>query len=150
MIKKKIALAVAIGLLPMAALAATAPATEEAEAPAEGTRTLEDGVFTEEQAERGKPVFDTSCGICHGGNMRGTPGAPGLIGPRFTINWGGETVGAYFTYVKEFMPAGNPGTLTDAQYADVISYIFQTGGFPAGEEELPTDVEVLDTILVPD
>lgn len=107
------------------------------------------GVYSPEQAEAGAAVFDDSCAACHAGNLRGTPGAPGLIGIRFDLRWEEETLGEMFTYLKENMPAGNPGSLTDDRYVQAMAHILSVQGYPAGEDvALPTDVEALDQIEI--
>src|SRR5262245_43979541 len=46
------------------------------------------------------------------------------------------------------MPADAPGSLEDAEYVDIIAYLMQSTGFPAGMEELPGDPARLANILV--
>ena len=46
------------------------------------------------------------------------------------------------------MPQGTPGSLTDQQYADIIAYMFNLSRLPAGEDELPSDVQQLSTIII--
>jgi len=41
------------------------------------------------------------------------------------------------------MPEDNPGELSEQTYADVLAYLFQANEFPAGNEELPPDVDAL-------
>lgn len=136
MLRTKLA---AIALLTLASVATVAVA--------QGTKTTNDGVFTEAQVTSGEALFGTNCASCHGGNLRGTPGAPGLIGSRIN-KWVDKTLGEYFTFVKENMPAGNPGSLSDEQYVDVISYIFSKGKYPTGETPLPVDPAALAEITI--
>jgi hypothetical protein len=41
------------------------------------------------------------------------------------------------------MPQDDPGSLTPAQYADVVAYILQINGVTPGDRELPPDAAQL-------
>src|SRR5687768_14704693 len=56
-----------MGLL-TAALSLSVARAEQAAAPAD-TKSIWDGVFTPEQAERGAEAYKTSCSECHGGDL---------------------------------------------------------------------------------
>ncbi len=45
-------------------------------------------------------------------------------------------VGLFFEHVKATMPADDPGTLKDAEYLEILTYLFEVNGFPSGPEEL--------------
>jgi hypothetical protein len=46
------------------------------------------------------------------------------------------------------MPRNNPGTLTDDAYLDIVTYILQANGFPAGDGELNAQPDALGNILI--
>lgn len=115
---------------------------------AQTTRNVWDGVYTAEQAERGATLYERRCASCHGADMTGGPGVPGLAGIEFTAGWNNMTVWGLFDLMKGSMPADNPGGLTDVQYAEVIAAMFQANGFPAGTTELPTDRAALEQIQI--
>jgi hypothetical protein len=46
------------------------------------------------------------------------------------------------------MPPGQQGTLSDAQYVDVVAATLRRNGFPAGDTELPADLAALKTIRI--
>lgn len=115
---------------------------------AQGARTVWDGVYTATQAERGARLFADSCAGCHGAEMKGGPGAPGLIGPEFQFSWNKKTAGALFDYAKAFMPPGQPGSLSDQQYAEVLAAIFQANDMPASANALPSTKAELETITI--
>jgi len=93
------------------------------------------GVYTTAQADRGKNVFETACIRCHGGDLGGTT-APALKGDRFQTTWGGEMIESLFGKIRDTMPP-NFGTILDDQAKlDIVTYILQTNGFPAGTAEL--------------
>lgn len=102
---------------------------------AQDTPRIWQGVYTTAQAERGKAVFNTTCLRCHGEDLAGNT-APALKGDRFQTSWGGDVVESLFTKVRDTMPP-NFGTILDDQVKlDIVTYILQTNGFPAGNTEL--------------
>ena len=102
---------------------------------AQDTPRIWQGVYTAPQAERGKTVFESACIRCHGSDLAGTT-APALKGERFESSWGGQVVETLFTKIRDTMPP-NFGTILDDQAKlDIVAYILQTNGFPAGKSEL--------------
>ena len=102
---------------------------------AQDTPRIWQGVYTTAQAERGKAVFNTTCLRCHGEDLSGTT-APALKGDRFQSSWGGDMIESLFTKVRDTMPP-NFGTILDDQVKlDIVTYILQVNGFPAGTAEL--------------
>jgi cytochrome c len=126
-------------------LLASLPAVATAE---DAAASVLDGIFTEEQVARGEAVYKEDCATCHAASLRGTFGAPGIIGARFNRTWVGMTVGDLYTFVHDTMPAGMGGTLSDKEYVDVVAYILSKQKYPAGEEELPADPDVLAQIAI--
>lgn len=113
-----------------------------------------DGVFTEEQAQRGKAVYPSSCGYCHGRRLNGAPddpdmrASPPLARARFLRVWEGRSLATLFEYTKATMPQSNPESLSDEEYADVIAYMLSVGGLPTGEHALEPDPEQLSRIII--
>src|SRR5213593_3769327 len=101
------------------------------------------GLYGEEQAIRGKAEFTKSCAACHtmdkslGDAFAKNPPAPtGLIklplaGGDVIAKW--RTVGDLFGKVRRTMPANNQNGLSDASYLDVLAYMLQANGLPAGK-----------------
>jgi mono/diheme cytochrome c family protein len=112
------------------------------------TTSVWDGVFTVEQAKRGAAVYANACASCHGDQMEGEGQAPPLSGSDFTSKWNKQVVDDLFEIVKASMPADKPGSLTAAQNADVLAYIFQANQYPAGKTELPSDADGLKKIRI--
>lgn len=106
-------------------------------------KTVWDGVYTTAQAERGKFSFQYSCSECHLNDLTGRSGPP-LKGDPFTERWRGDTVDRLFNKIRTTMPADSSSRLRDATYVDILAYLLQANGFPAGSEEL--EAEALDTI----
>jgi mono/diheme cytochrome c family protein len=91
-------------------------------------KTLNDGVFTERQAQRGEALFKNNCTTCHD--------TARFTGDVFIGNWAGQPIYALFDLVRTTMPEDNPGALQLQQYADVLAFFFRLNGFPMGSEEL--------------
>ena len=105
-----------------------------------------EGVYTLEQARRGDALYFQHCAGCHAPDLTGGETAPALAGGEFAANWDSLTVGDIFERIRISMPQGNPGALGRAQKADVLAFILSKGNYPAGQEELPQQTEVLKTI----
>jgi mono/diheme cytochrome c family protein len=93
------------------------------------------GAYTSAQAERGKTTFNAACIRCHGADLAGTT-APALKGDRFLATFGNETVDRLFLKIRDTMPPNFGTILDDSAKIDIVSYILQTNGFPAGAREL--------------
>ncbi|MEE2964664.1 MAG: cytochrome c [Acidobacteriota bacterium] len=124
-------------VLALAVLAGEAPAG------AAQNRTVWDGVYTAEQAQRGAPLYEQSCAECHGSDLTGGEMAPGLAGSEFAWNWNGLSVGDLFERVRISMPQGEPSTVSRQDKADILAFMFERSGFPAGETELASRTAML-------
>lgn len=117
-------------------------------------RTIWDGVFTQEQADRGEEVARGACGMCHGSRLNGVPDdadmspAPPLARHKFLTGWEGRPLGAAFTYSHLTMPLSNPGMLPEEDYAAVVAYMLSASGAPAGDAPLSTDPVELGHIRI--
>lgn len=113
--------------------------------------TVWSGVYSDEQAQRGKRLYAQHCSYCHHDDLLGGEDLavvpPALVAIAFEERWNGKTVGALFQSIATTMPWRRP-LLTAAIYADVVSYLLKENGFPAGARELPADVGELDRIAI--
>jgi S-disulfanyl-L-cysteine oxidoreductase SoxD len=110
------------------------------------SRSVWDGVYTEEQAKRGEELYRKECASCHGDTLVGGGGAAPLTGGAFLSNWNGLTVGDLFERIRKTMPQGSLGKLTKQQDADILAYLLSFNKFPAGKTELLKQVEFLREI----
>jgi len=127
-------LLVFIALLVTLAAAASAAARPQAE------RSVWSGVYTDDQATRGRAVFTASCTSCHS--------VEDFTGDAFLSAWDATTVVDLFSTMQAKMPMDNPGSLPPEQYVDVIAYFFRANAFPAGKDELTTDRDQLKLIRI--
>lgn len=117
---------------------------EQAPAPAKPTPPklvmTSAGVYTAAQASKGEQVYMAFCVSCH---PTGTYSAPA-----FRQKWNGHLLSELYSFVTTQMPKEQPGTLEDKDYANVIAYLLQINGAPAGKKELPADEKALKWIRI--
>lgn len=94
----------------------------------DGPRSVQAGVYSTEQAARGEKLFGERCLVCH---------QPEEFGAGVYLEgWSGQTADAFLELIRATMPEDNPGSLERREYADIIAYLFQLNGLPAGEAEM--------------
>jgi S-disulfanyl-L-cysteine oxidoreductase SoxD len=93
------------------------------------------GVYTTAQADRGKTSYNSSCLRCHGDKLQGNT-APALSADRFFTTWGNEPIASLFAKIRDTMPPNFGTSIDDQTKLDIVAYILQTNGFPAGTGEL--------------
>ena len=108
--------------------------------------TTLDGVFTEDQATRGKTTYSNRCAGCHGDDFVTIDRAP-LGGPKFLDNWREDTIDLIFDFIKNNMPRNAAATVAEKDKLDVLAYLLKSSGFPAGSREL-TAAALPDILLV--
>ncbi len=106
--------------------------------------------FTTAQADRGQSRYTRDCEECHGATLNGgLIGGPPLRGLAFEQKYlNGTPAAVLFTYTSTAMPPDNPGRFSPAVYADLVAYILSHNGFEPGTEELPNDLETLNTLIM--
>jgi mono/diheme cytochrome c family protein len=111
------------------------------------SKTVWDGVYTEEQATRGEALYADHCAQCHGANLQGNgEGANALTGAAFKSTWNGVAMGVMFDRVRLSMPQDKPATMTRQEVADLLAFILRANKFPAGTSELVRQTEMLNAI----
>lgn len=117
------------------------PASVEAIQVADTTTEAIAGIFTEDQADRGRNSFDELCAECHTNNE--------FRGRLFQSNWGRRTVYSFYRTIRSTMPDNNPGGLEEQVYLDVVSYILSINGHESGASELSADSPMRDVRIAP-
>jgi mono/diheme cytochrome c family protein len=94
-------------------------------------------VYTASQATAGAAVFTQACAVCHGPTMEGLAG-PALKGDMFREMAAAQqlTADSLLTVTSMSMPQSDPGSLSPEQYNQVVAYILQQNGYPAGDTPL--------------
>lgn len=110
-------------------------------------RSVWDGVYTQEQADRGEGLYAAQCASCHGDELQGIDVAGPLSGGDFIYNWNGQPLSKLFERIHRDMPDNeNRGTLSRETASELLAFILRFNGFPAGRTPLSTRDEVLKTI----
>ena len=121
------------------AIAAVTGAVAMALAPfAAAQETIADGVYTAEQAERGKALYEENCQSCHNIDFY----------EQSLSNRVNQPVLYMFEEVLGTMPLNAPGFLPIDTYEDIFAYIFSEMGFPAGETELDYDSGMMGDVMM--
>jgi mono/diheme cytochrome c family protein len=89
-------------------------------------RTVNDGVYTEAQAEVGEQLYAGNCILCHDKKYF----RPVLQ------RWEGQPIAVLFTVMSTSMPETNPGLLTEKEYVDILAYILSLSRYEPGATEL--------------
>ena len=112
------------------------------------TQESQDGAYSEEQASRGKAQYAEKCAACHMDNLSGAGMAPALAGDVFTYHWQNRNLAELFDRIHTTMPQDKPGSLSPQDTADIIAFLLQSNGLPAGNTELKGEPAALKDILV--
>jgi mono/diheme cytochrome c family protein len=104
------------------------------------------GVYSAAQAERGKVPFTGVCRRCHADTLEGSRRGPALKGESFMADWEAQDLKRLFDKMRDTMPPDSPSSLEDHEYLDVMTYILQANGYPAGSKDLTP--EMIDDIQI--
>lgn len=104
------------------------------------TASLPPASYSAEQAARGAQVYQATCARCH------PSGA--FDGGAFAVGWDEARAWTLFSTLRNTMPQDKPGSLSDAQYVDVIAYLLQRNRVPAGAAPLPVDSAALRGVRI--
>ena len=124
---RRAAVAAAVVLLPAAAASAAAQSA--------------DGVYTAAQAAAGRAVYEQACARCHQSNLQGSFEAPQLAGESFLQFWGDLSPRDLYERTSSSMPP-DEAALADEAYVDVVAYLLQANGAPAGDLPLTATTAV--------
>jgi mono/diheme cytochrome c family protein len=120
-------------LFAAALVVAAVTAVKEPNATAQ-TKSVWDGVYTQQQAARGATSFTTHCARCHSAepNDEKKP----VAGKAFWQSYRESTVDQLLDYISRNMPNGAGGTLEASTYADLVAFILSRNDLPSGAAEL--------------
>ena len=126
-----------------AALVAVAAVSHSGGAQSDGphpTRSTSAGVYTDEQASRGRDMYAMQCKSCH------TPASH--TGVVFANSWDRRPLSDLYQFIVTRMPKNEPGSLQPDEYADVLAYLLKLNELPSGSEPLPADSVALKKIRI--
>lgn len=102
-------------------------------------RSTADGVYSADQAAKGKDVYGQACESCH------QPAK--FSGAEFKRAFGGKPLSEIDGAMAE-MPMDNPGSLSRDDVAALIAYFLSLNKYPAGQAPLSGSVDTLKSIMV--
>jgi len=95
--------------------------------------TVRDGVYSADQAKRGRAIYVDKCATCHDGGTMG----PELWGDTFLAPRANKNVRTFYDRIQDTMPEDDPGSLTEIELLNIIAFVIQQNGFPAGDKPIP-------------
>lgn len=102
-------------------------------------KSTADGVYSAEQAVKGKDLYGQACESCH------QPAK--FSGAEFARAFGGKPLSEIDGAMAE-MPMDNPGSLSRDDVAALIAYFLSMNEYPAGTAPLSGEVDALKSIMV--
>ena len=124
---------------PLGVAGAQANGSKPAAATGAPTSTM-GGVFTMEQATKGRTVYAEQCSSCHSTSTHS--------GTDFMKSWSGRTLWDLFAFLKETMPQSDPGFLSDDEYLHVVTYLLSLNKMPAGQRALVVNEAAMKAIRI--
>jgi nitrate/TMAO reductase-like tetraheme cytochrome c subunit len=125
-----------VGPVPPSATTALAPQAEQ------GTRTMAQpaevasvGWYASDQASIGAKLYAFNCASCHGAKLEGGAG-PGLSGISWSQKFAGATLLTIWGEIHGPMAQYAGTTFTEKQSLDILAFLLQQNGLPAGTQPL--------------
>jgi nitrate/TMAO reductase-like tetraheme cytochrome c subunit len=101
--------------------------------------------YTVEQAAAGERLFQHSCSPCHGAKLEGGAG-PALTGSSWQQLYASAKLLAPWGEIKGPMATYAGAKFTTQQSLDILAFLLQKNGYPAGKEALTDTRELSDVI----
>ena len=116
-------------------------------------------VFSKTQADRGEQAYRSACGYCHKDDLSGgftddgvgravALAGPQAFGSSFVERWRDQTLADMVYVIASTMPKQAPTSLNLDTYVDIVTFLLERNGVPAGDDELPADVPTLRDIVI--
>jgi mono/diheme cytochrome c family protein len=110
-----------------------------------------------DQVAQGSLLYVAHCSGCHGPTGAGGPHTPEVVGKnalplepragqRRTEHF--YTARDVYDFIRKHMPANNPGSLSDTQYADILAFDLKLNGFDLRDERV-NDANAANFVLHP-
>jgi alcohol dehydrogenase (cytochrome c) len=118
-----------------------------------------EGHYTRAQSERGRALYREACAACHGADLTDGSASP-LAGPQFErswnpgasvsdfVGWGSASLDDLLFIMRTTMPQGAVGSISPERHLDILAFILERNGYPAGERELTADEGTLRAIPI--
>lgn len=106
------------------------------------------GVFSLEQAVAGAALYRRDCSICHGPDLDGGEIGFPLAGLTFRHKWLGRSLSELAELQRSTMPLASPGSLSDAQYTELLAFILLRNNYAPGKDALGSGAGAMDAITI--
>jgi mono/diheme cytochrome c family protein len=111
--------------------------------------TVKAGIYSTEQAERGKATYDKICQSCHTFQpSEKSKDNPDLGGDAFLSKWDKRSLHELATVIYTNMPNDGSAVVSEAETADLVAYILQQNKFPAGSQPFKWDASARKVLIV--
>jgi alcohol dehydrogenase (cytochrome c) len=104
--------------------------------------------FTAAQNAEGAHAYGQFCKSCHAGDLMGGSG-PALMGDNFHLKWtnGTHKLTDLYDTIQKRMPLMKPGSLSEDQYLNILSYILSKNGYQPADNAAALSMATLDVLL---
>jgi len=101
-------------------------------------RTINDSIYSKDQAKIGKQLYKDNCIACHDKKY---------FRPVLKA-WNGQSLSVLFAVMSASMPESNPGSLPEKDYVDILAYILSLSRYPTGDTPLVHTNNALEEITI--
>ena len=109
--------------------------------------TIWSGVYTDRQAKTGQRIYEQQCTQCHLDDLSGAERATMLIGEPFLSRWNNLSLNDMVSTIRDTMPTGAVGSLSDEETVNLIAYLLHKNEVPNGDTELSVNRDDLLNII---
>jgi mono/diheme cytochrome c family protein len=102
------------------------------------TKVADGGLYSKAQADGAKARYVKVCAECHAFSeaAKKRPNDLALGGDEFLKRWDGRTLDELITLIVMTMPNDGSAVVSEPEAVDLVAYILQQNGFPAGPAPL--------------
>jgi mono/diheme cytochrome c family protein len=136
-----------VALLTSTAVGAPALAARTQNAAAE--RSTIAGVYSTDQADRGRGIFDAKCQSCHGAAFEGGTLAPALTGREFLSSFQQKPLRRIYSRIISTMPPDDVGSLTESETLGLVALLLRANGYPEGPDALARADDLNAIVVAP-
>ncbi len=106
-----------------------------------GQLTSNDGIYTKAQADGAKARYDKICAECHAFTVaaKKKPEDLPLGDEPFFKTWAGKTIEELVSVIVLTMPNDGSAVVNEDEALNLMAYVLQQNGFPAGTSPLTKD-----------
>lgn len=108
-------------------------------------KSTNDGIYTKEQADGARALYTKVCQSCHPFTVaaKKDPKDLPLGEDPFFDEWEGRPVKDLISIIALTMPNDGSAVLNDQEATDLVAYILQQNGFPAGTAPLAKSIDAV-------